>query len=102
MIDTSLFSYPARLSRRVCLRPWIRAWLGVSWLWCVSVGQLEAANPVLWQLGQADDSAAEFSDYQPAASEPLTVPADWQTRMTWNLVPKGLRASTNQALEIRQ
>ena len=101
MIDTSRFPCPVRSSRRVCLRPWIRAWLWVSWLWCVSVGQLEAANPVLWQLGQADDSAAEFSDYQPAASEPLTVPADWQTRMTWNLVPKGLRASTNPAWEIR-
>src|ERR1035438_10065739 len=70
--------------------------------WCVACILLagvahaasEAANTVLWQLGTADDSAAEFADYHAANPEVVALPAEAKT------VSKGLKGDRNPAMEL--
>jgi hypothetical protein len=59
-----------------------------------------AADGLLWQIGQADDSAKEFGDYRKADPETVAIPANAKTLGECAGVSKGLRASANPAFEI--
>ena len=54
-----------------------------------------ADDAPLWQIGAADDSAAEFADYRPSTPERVTIPA------VAAAVSKGLHGGVNREMEIR-
>src|SRR5258708_4818958 len=56
-------------------------------------------DALLWRIGVADDSAAEFADFARADPETVSVPAG-ATQVAGAGISKGLRASSNPALEI--
>ncbi len=57
-------------------------------------------NIPLWQAGKADDSSAEFGDYD-AGAKGVVIAANALAGSDWKSVPKGLKASVNPALTIR-
>jgi hypothetical protein len=62
-----------------------------------------AAHPgdaQLWRIGVADDSSQEFTDYQTADPELVTIPAG-TSQLPGSGISKGLRASSNPSCEIR-
>ncbi|MBV9866382.1 MAG: hypothetical protein JO316_13600 [Abitibacteriaceae bacterium] len=63
------------------------------------VNNNRTTNAVLWQLGKMDDSSAELADYKRASAQ-LNVPGDWQARVDWTALPKGLKADINPSLNI--
>ncbi|BCL83714.1 Fibronectin type III domain-containing protein [Ktedonobacteria bacterium brp13] len=61
---------------------------------------MDPATQILWQLGTNDNSAAEFSAYQKANPERVSVPGNWAKRTDWSFMSEGLDAADNPAMEI--
>jgi hypothetical protein len=58
-----------------------------------------AVNALLWQLGKADQSAAEFKA-SGTGVEAVQVPSDWSVCSDWSFFPQGLKADRNKELSI--
>ena len=81
--------------------------LGLAALWLLALSWATAAHvqanaATLWQIGRADDSAAEFSAkvVAPGGAIALAVPADWAGCSDWSSFPDGLRGDSRPALEV--
>ncbi|MFC6653886.1 hypothetical protein [Paenibacillus rhizoplanae] len=54
-------------------------------------------SPLLWQVGEQDDSSAEFTVYQDVYSENITLPVN---PLNWNTISRGMKLDRNAAMEL--
>lgn len=64
------------------------------------VSVARAADSVLWMIGKADQSSAEFAGYQAGSAKEVPVPEDWRSRTDWSAIPKGLNRSQNPVMTL--
>ena len=62
-------------------------------------GSDPGSSDLLWRLGEASGTPADFGDRADAA-ETITVPGDWSDRDDWSAVPRGLDRVSAPALEL--
>ncbi|WP_339252959.1 carbohydrate-binding domain-containing protein [Paenibacillus sp. FSL P2-0136] len=54
-------------------------------------------SPLLWQIGEQDNSSAEFTVYQDVYSENITLPVN---PLNWNTISRGMKLDRNAAMEL--
>lgn len=54
-------------------------------------------SPLLWQVGEQDNSSAEFTVYQDVYSENITLPVN---PLNWNTISRGMKLDRNAAMEL--